>query len=473
MSAAARTRTTLALATALAAATVPVEVLRTGRHTDMSGREVDFTERTLDEIVASYDPKAHEAPVVIGHPRTNGPAYGWVRGVRRDGDRLVTDIAFAEGLTEAIRAGHYRKVSASLYTPSSVGNPTPGRYHLRHVGLLGAQPPAVKGLREIELAEHDGSITIEFSEAESILARILGGFRTWVAGQFGEEAAEAAIPTADLEAATSASAATDTTAAAANLAEPAKASAGAAGSGSGSGKAASGAGAPAPASALKMSVGQRVKARGRPAMVVELRDGYAAVLVDGAQSVERWLAADELELEQPAGNPGAPQTTATAAPPAASSAAATVSLSEERAELERMRRGIRRVEHESWLRRLVGDGHPLPAAREDIVCLFELLDAAGATTVSFAEPDVRSPSDMLRAILSRMPKQIDFSERGADDGGDDAEDDGDGVSFASGRATRDATDLANRAQAYVDAQAKKGVRVHLRDAIVHISKGRS
>lgn len=31
-------------------------------------------------------------------------------------------------------------------------NPKPDTYHLRHVGLLGAEPPAVKGLRPVEFA---------------------------------------------------------------------------------------------------------------------------------------------------------------------------------------------------------------------------------------------------------------------------------------------------------------------------------
>ncbi|MFS2072756.1 hypothetical protein ACEN9D_28795 [Pseudomonas sp. CT11-2] len=39
----------------------------------------------------------------------------------------------------------------------------PGVYYLRHVGFLGAQPPAVKGLRPIELAEGEPGV-IEFSE---------------------------------------------------------------------------------------------------------------------------------------------------------------------------------------------------------------------------------------------------------------------------------------------------------------------
>ena len=43
--------------------------------------------------------------------------------------------------------GLYKKVSASFYSPDSKINPEPGKWSLRHVALLGAQPPAIKGLK--------------------------------------------------------------------------------------------------------------------------------------------------------------------------------------------------------------------------------------------------------------------------------------------------------------------------------------
>ena len=43
---------------------------------------------------------------------------------------------------------HFKKRSASFYPPGHPANPTPDRPYLRHVGFLGAQPPAVKGLAD-------------------------------------------------------------------------------------------------------------------------------------------------------------------------------------------------------------------------------------------------------------------------------------------------------------------------------------
>ncbi|MES8739309.1 hypothetical protein U6S59_12380, partial [Cutibacterium acnes] len=58
-------------------ATAPsIEIFRAGRHVDMSGREIEFTREDLAELASSYDPAVHEAPVVVGQPKTNAPAYG-------------------------------------------------------------------------------------------------------------------------------------------------------------------------------------------------------------------------------------------------------------------------------------------------------------------------------------------------------------------------------------------------------------
>ena len=61
-----------------------------------------------------------------------------------------------------VAAGAFKKISASFYSPSSPQNPVPGVYYLRHVGFLGAQPPAVKGLRNPAFADgEDGVISFE------------------------------------------------------------------------------------------------------------------------------------------------------------------------------------------------------------------------------------------------------------------------------------------------------------------------
>ncbi|MBN9528225.1 MAG: peptidase [Alphaproteobacteria bacterium] len=146
----------------------PVHIFRTGTHTDISGREVAFSAADLAAIAAGYDPAVHEAPLVIGHPKTDDPAFGWVQGLRVGADGGLeaevhqVDPAFAE----VVDAGRYKKISPSFYSPTSPRNPKPGAYYLRHVGFLGAEPPAVKGLRPVEFAETEAdSDVLEFSEA--------------------------------------------------------------------------------------------------------------------------------------------------------------------------------------------------------------------------------------------------------------------------------------------------------------------
>ena len=53
-----------------------------------------------------------------------------------------------EGFAGLLKAGRFKKRSASFYPPGHPSNPTPDRPYLRHVGFLGAQPPAVKGLAD-------------------------------------------------------------------------------------------------------------------------------------------------------------------------------------------------------------------------------------------------------------------------------------------------------------------------------------
>ncbi len=133
-----------------------IEIFRTGRHTDINGVLHNFNESDLGDIVASYDPAVHEAPLVVGHPRTDAPAWGWVKSLQAVAGRLIAvPDQVQAAFSEAVASGAYKKVSAAFYLPTDKNNPTPGRWHLRHVGFLGAQPPAIKGLGGVAFAEGD------------------------------------------------------------------------------------------------------------------------------------------------------------------------------------------------------------------------------------------------------------------------------------------------------------------------------
>jgi hypothetical protein len=144
----------------------------------MNGKEYEITDDVLAEL-AEYDPKVFEAPLVYGHPKTADPAFGWFGKLEVTGKKLfgVLDDIVPE-VEDQVRKGMYKKVSASLYTPDIQNSPAPGKWYLRHVGLLGAQAPAIKGLAAVnfsenaECADFEDELTAEFSELDPVQSRL-------------------------------------------------------------------------------------------------------------------------------------------------------------------------------------------------------------------------------------------------------------------------------------------------------------
>ena len=176
------------------------EIFRSGKRTSADGSQWNITDADVQRTAEVYDPKLHEAPIVIGHPAMNAPAYGWVPKLAADGGSLTAEFAqMDDGFAEAVRAGRYKKVSASFWPPGHPNNPVPDSYYLRHVGFLGAHAPAVKGLRAIEFGEAEEGV-IEFSEAaHGIAARLWRNMREWLIAQFGQDAADKVVPDWEIE----------------------------------------------------------------------------------------------------------------------------------------------------------------------------------------------------------------------------------------------------------------------------------
>jgi len=186
----------------------PFEIFRTGHHTSSQGASLSFSDSDLSAIAAGYDTGLHHAPIVVGHPKQDAPAYGWVDGIEVVGDRLVAKPAKVDAaFTELVRDGKFRKVSAAFYPPNAANNPTPGAYYLRHVGFLGAAAPAVKGLKPVEF--DDGDLVVEFGEIEfsewrqawafDAAARMFRRLRDWMIETSGVEAADRAVPAWDVD----------------------------------------------------------------------------------------------------------------------------------------------------------------------------------------------------------------------------------------------------------------------------------
>ena len=184
-----------------------LHIFRAGIHAPMQGGAIEFREADLAATAAAYDPALGEAPLVVGHPKTDAPAYGWVRALRADGGDLVAEPHQVEpAFAEMVQAGRFKKISASFYTPTHPSNPKPGAFYLKHVGFLGAAAPAVKGLRDVAFAADDADvITLEFAADGAVspwrmswlLADVGGlfrGIRDWIVSKEGLETAEKMLP---------------------------------------------------------------------------------------------------------------------------------------------------------------------------------------------------------------------------------------------------------------------------------------
>lgn len=132
-----------------------VEIFRGGKQTDSKGQEHDG-DTLIDKALTTFDPMYHEPPAVIGHPKEDAPAYGWVSALKKTGDTLYARFKqVVPEFEQAVKDGLFKKRSAAFYPD--------GR--LRHVGFLGAMPPAVKGLADVKFKE--GEEYIEFSIGQS------------------------------------------------------------------------------------------------------------------------------------------------------------------------------------------------------------------------------------------------------------------------------------------------------------------
>lgn len=156
-----------------------IEIFRAGDYTKLGKRKV--TPEHLQRVVANYDPAYHEAPVCIGHPATDAPAYAWIGELALDGDMLLAKETQVDPMFAEMRAaGKFKKRSAAFYQDAN-GDPV----GLRHVGWLGAQPPVVKGLKNLSFADEGRSFT-EFEEENTMATDTEKTIREQIAAFFAE-----------------------------------------------------------------------------------------------------------------------------------------------------------------------------------------------------------------------------------------------------------------------------------------------
>ena len=336
-----------------------LHLFKPGKHTAANGATFDFSEAQLLATANAYDPAKHEAPIVVGHPKQDAPAYGWVKSLAfAEGDLGAEPHQVDPAFAELVSAGRFKKISASFYAPDAASNPVPGVYYLRHVGFLGAQPPAVKGLKPIEFAAAEEGV-LEFADWDDMTnASLWRNLRDWFIEQFGKDKADSVLPDYSISRLQTAAAQ-----------EPDEAS---------------------PASPEGTSSGAYSEPNRGATMTPQEIAAREAALKTQAEAQAR---KDEEQRRREA------------------------EFAERETRLAAEEKTRARAEVVSFVEGLVKEGKVLPAHKDGLVSV--ICFAASDEAIEFGEGDkkVSKPAvAWLREYLKAQPKQVEFAERGAGDG---------------------------------------------------------
>lgn len=142
------------------------EIFKVGTHTSANGITKDYTVDHLNQIVQNHsDP----TPIVVGHPKDNSPAFGWIKNLFVKGESLFAEaVDLVPEFLELLKQKIYKNRSVSLKQNED------GTLSLNHVGFLGGALPAVKGLEELNLNADDideisfdlSDLSADFSDIE-------------------------------------------------------------------------------------------------------------------------------------------------------------------------------------------------------------------------------------------------------------------------------------------------------------------
>lgn len=403
--------------------TATLPILPAGRHTALDGRPVEFTEAILQEIVETYDPALHEAPLVIGHPKLNGPAYGWAKSLEaRDGMLYAEPHQVVPEFAEAANRKMYKKRSASVYLPDSPGNPVPGKHYLRHIGFLGAMPPAIKGIPDaaLEFAEDDGALALEFAElpyAFGGITEILRRVRDYFVEREGAERADQIIPNWQLL----------------SIEEDARRRLDE----------------PKPMPATSFAESSDVDATGAAAALAAESDAAAQTDVSGT--------AEPAAAAGPTDQPNHQESTMSVEDREAQLAERERKVAQHEATIATQQAEEKRKGTLEFAEALVAAGKLLPRHKLPVV---ELLLNLPAAPLEFAEGDQqvsKGGEEVLRELLSSLPKQVEFGEKSRSTG--------------TNLDLHDANAIANRATAYQTEQRQAGREISISQAVQHVTKG--
>jgi hypothetical protein len=142
-----------------------IEIFKVGTHTSANGITKEYTLDDLNSIIQNH---TEPTPIVVGHPKTNSPAFGWIKNLFLKGESLFAETSdLVPEFLDLVKQKIYKNRSVSL---SELAD---GTLSLNHVGFLGGALPAVKGLQELNLNAdettqtiHEFSLDVELDEEE-------------------------------------------------------------------------------------------------------------------------------------------------------------------------------------------------------------------------------------------------------------------------------------------------------------------
>lgn len=136
---------------------------------------VDATKAMLAEMVSAYDElnskvSGFAIPIKLGHNKRVGePAFGYAENVRmsEDGGTLLSDfVDVPPEIVDAITEKRYNTVSVEIWPSVTFGGKTFPNV-LGGIALLGAEWPAVKGLKPLSMSA-DGEAPIQLSKEDEM-----------------------------------------------------------------------------------------------------------------------------------------------------------------------------------------------------------------------------------------------------------------------------------------------------------------
>lgn len=175
-----------------------IHIFSVGKHTDSNGNVQFWSKKDLQSMADNHDDD-HPAPLVIGHPKEDAPRYGDAAEYQ-----LIDNELYFKGTP---LVNEFEEMVLNKQFPErsiAVDHDGKGGYKIRHIGFLGAVPPALE-LQPMTY-NHEVPPAFEFVSAFSndsytptILARFGRRMRELIIENLGVEAADKVIPDYELE----------------------------------------------------------------------------------------------------------------------------------------------------------------------------------------------------------------------------------------------------------------------------------